>query len=125
MSIVFLIAFEKNPYSGVARPFINWAHALKDRAIVAVYGCSNQLESYVRDTADLNGFRFVNDINFRSLVAKLKHNSVDYLYQTTLPRLKLLLEANGQIEAKCAIYSARIINWTNAYVHASESRLSN
>jgi glycosyltransferase involved in cell wall biosynthesis len=106
MSIALLVAFEKNPYSGVVRPFINWANALRDRAIVAVYGCSDLLENYVRDKADLNGFRFVNDKSFHGLVRKLEHDSVDHLLSDDhLPRLKLLLEAKGQTGAKCVVYS--------------------
>jgi len=100
MSIVFLIALEKNPYSGVVRPFINWAKTLKDRATVAVYGCSSNLEKYVSDTADLMGFRFIADKNFQGLVMKIKDDPVDYLISDDyVPRLKLLLEASGEIEA--------------------------
>jgi glycosyltransferase involved in cell wall biosynthesis len=106
MSIAFFVAFEENPYSGVVRPFVNWANALCDRATVAVYRCSDKLENYVRERADLNGFRFVSDKSFQNLVRKVEHNSVDYLLSDDyLPRLKLLLKAKDQAGAKCVVYS--------------------
>ncbi|MEM3795465.1 MAG: glycosyltransferase [Thermoprotei archaeon] len=123
MSIVFLVAFEESPYSGVVRPFINWAKALRDRAIVAVYGCSNHLESYVSNAADLNGFKFVGDKNFQGLVAKLNKNSIEYYFSDDyIPRVKLLLKAQDQIKAKCAVYT-QILYGTHSIAKYSKDLL--
>ena len=104
MSIVFLIAYEESPHSGVVRPFINWAKALKDRATIALYRCSSHLESYTYDIANVTGFKVMADENFHRLVTKLR-DEVDYLISDDyVPRLKLLLEARDEIGVKCATY---------------------
>jgi len=106
MSTVFLIALEENPYSGVVRPFLNWAKALKGRAIVVIYRCSSNLECYVRDSADLTGFGLITNKSFHRLVTKLRHYPVDYLISDDyMPRLELLLKSSGELGAKCAVYS--------------------
>jgi len=40
--IAFLITFEKNPYSGVVRPFINWAKYLENSTII-LFRCGKEL----------------------------------------------------------------------------------
>ncbi len=104
MDITFLVAYEQSPYSGAARPFINWAKALGDRATIILYSCSSRMRNSLHDLGRVAGFKLISSNNFHTLTGKLRETSCIFS-DDYFSRLNLLFRIQEETGAKSAIYA--------------------
>lgn len=104
MNIVFFIAFEKSPYSGAIRPFINWGKTLskKNKIEFVLFQCSDSVVKHLSDQKlSLKEFN-----ELEKAKTYLTNCHPDYIVgDDSYERLKILIELAENCSAKTVVYA--------------------
>jgi len=104
MSIAFLIAFEKNPYSGVVRPFINWAKKLKCKKKCDVDFLLIETGQKIAEILSKSSFNFYDFPNSRDLSRFCKEKGYELIFSDDyIERLEILDKIRGDFRK--AVYT--------------------
>ena len=89
MRVAFIIAYEKSPYAGVVRPFINWAKELKRHSIESTLILIKS--QGVREYLEAEDLDYQSADNKQELRKLLKKDDFDYVFlDDHIKRLKMI-----------------------------------